>query len=379
MNTNVKGLYCIKCGAKMPVGDNFYGCPNCYENGERSSLAFEYHDNKIVNDGRVGIQKYGKTLPYLDIITLGEGNTPIISVPRLANDLDLKNVFIKNEFQNPTGSHKDRMSPLVIERAKELGKKVVVVASSGNAGSSLAAYAALAGLECKIIVTNKITPIYKESFRATGADLIVTETPSERWEYMKYKVETEGWYPVTNFISPPVGSNSFGVQGYKTVAYEIKDHFGNDIPEFIFIPVSRGDLLWGIYEGFKELLDTKDIRRMPKLVAIEPFKRISKVLDGTDYKTEFSGEYGKTESVGGGTVTYQSYHAVKESGGFAVEVEESEIEENVEKLSSYGFYLQNSSAMVMGAMRKAMESELMPKGSSALLIATSHGFKNMVK
>lgn len=377
LNESIEALYCIKCGTKYDVEDFYYGCPKCYEKGERASLGFIYNNSKIVKADGVGIQKYSNRLPYIDLPSMGEGNTPVVSIDRLAEDLELKSVHVKNEFQNPTGSHKDRMSPLIIARAKELGKNVVVAASSGNAGSSLAAYAAYAGLECKIIATDKITPIWKKSITATGADLVITETSRERWQYMKEQVETEGWYPVTNFISPPVSSNCFGVQGYKTVAYEIYDYFGDNIPDYLFVPVARGDLMWGIYEGLKELKELSYITEIPKIVAVEPFTRISKVLNGVDYRTEFDGEYSKTESIGGGTVTYQSYVAVKESNGFAVEVYQDEIENNINEIARYGFYLESSSATVLGGLRKAIANGRILKGSSVLLIATSNGFKNM--
>ena len=181
------------------------------------------------------------------------------------------------------------MSPLVIARAIALKRKIVSAASSGNAGVSLAAYAALAGLKCKIITQQNINPIWKRAIEKMGAEIIYTASSAERWTFLQEKVQKEGWYPATNFITPPVGSNPFGVQGYKTIAYEL----------------------------YQDLQEMKKFNKFPRLVAVEPFEQINKVLAGADYRLDFAGDYRLTPSFGGTTVTYQSIQAVKDSKGCA--------------------------------------------------------------
>jgi len=369
-------MVCLKCGAQLPVQDYFYGCPHCLQRGENASVTFQYSGKAEKKPG-LGITKYGQYLPYEDFPSLGEGDTPVIPLPRLADQLGLGALYSKNEFQNPTGSHKDRMNPMIIARALEQGCRVVAAASSGNEGVSLAAYAAAAGLECCIISTKRINPIWKAAILAAGARLVITETADERWTFLKSKVEREGWYPATNFISPPVGSNCFGLQGYKTIAYELFETFGPEkLPGYILVTVSRGDLLYGIYEGFEDLKAQGKIQTLPKLVAVEPLPRIEKVLEGADYRTSFPGEYHLTESIGGGTVTYQSLAAVQNSGGFAVSLPQSEVLDDVLELAGHGLYLETSSALAIGGLKKAVAQGLIPKGASALLVSTSGGTKN---
>jgi len=327
-----------------------------------------------------GMQRYGNLLPYRDFPTLGEGNTPVIRLHKLAQYAGVKEVYVKNEFQNPTGSHKDRMSPLIIARALAMGKEAIVAASSGNAGISLAAYAAYSGLDCKIISPRKTNPAYKTAIEATGAELIVldeqADTVQGRWSYMGKMAEGSGWYPATNYSMPPVGSCSFGVQGYKTIAYEIFDEFGRSLPDYIVIPVSRGDLLWGIYEGFMELQKFGYIHDIPKLICVEPFERVSKVLAGEDYRKNFPGDYSLTGSIGGTTVTYQAYAAVKGSGGFAVAVPQGKVVEDIRQMARLGLYLEASSSVVCSALLEAAGKRIPDKHSVFLLIATSGGFKN---
>lgn len=380
MNEEIESMYCIKCDEKYPVGDYFSGCPKCLEKGENAALSFRY---KIVicKDSRIkGMQKYGSTLPYVTFPTLGEGDTPVVKLEKMAKLLGVKEIFIKNEFQNPTGSHKDRMSPLVVARALEMGKKGIVAASSGNAGISIAAYAANSGLDCKIISPRNVNMAYKTAIEATGAELIILDEADDtaygRWSYMRKMVEDYNWYPATNYILPPVGSNCFGVQGYKTIAYEIYEGFGACLPEYIFVPVSRGDLLWGIFEGFKELLKLGYIGALPKLVCVEPFRRLSKVLEGEDYRNDFPGDYSLTDSIGDNTVTYQSYIAVRDSGGFAVEISQSNVIDGVRHMAHLGLYLEASSSVVFSALKTAVEKRIPDKNCRILLIATSSGFKN---
>ncbi|MTK10555.1 MAG: pyridoxal-phosphate dependent enzyme [Clostridiaceae bacterium] len=381
MNEKIESMYCIKCGEKYLVGDYFLGCPKCLGKGENAATSFQYKGTVFKNSSIKGMQKYGSTLPYETFPTLGEGDTPVVKLEKMAKLLGVKEIFIKNEFQNPTGSHKDRMSPLVVARALELGKKGIVAASSGNAGISIAAYAANSGLDCKIISLPNVNIAYKTAIEATGGELVIVDEADDiaangRWGYMRKMVEEYDWYPATNYILPAVGSNCFGVQGYKTIAYEIYEEFGDNLPEYIFVPVSRGDLLWGIFEGFKELLKLGYIVALPKLVCVEPFRRISKVLEGEDYRKEFPGECSLTASIGGSSVTYQSYLAIRDSGGFAVDIPQGNVIDDVRQMAHLGLYLETSSAIVFSALKRAIEKRILDKNCRILIIGTSGGFKN---
>ena len=376
LNPLLKKMYCVRCGRTFEVSDYFTGCPTCGEKGFPANLSFQYDKRQQIYTDKKRMFRYQDFLPYLDFPSLGEGATPVIEVKKIADLFKLNKVYIKNEFQNPTGSHKDRMSALVVARAISLGKECVVAASSGNAGASLSSYAAEAGIKCKIITTKNMNPIWKKAIEIPGADIVFMDTPQERWPYMQEMVEKEGWYPVTNYVSPPVGSNPFGIQGYKTISYEVYEDFSNKLPAYILVPTCRADLLWGIFEGFKDLKVLGLIKDIPHLVAVEPFPRISKILDGADYRDTFPGNSARTSSIGGTSVTYQAVVAIKESGGFASNVKQAEIGDYVQKMAQVGFYLESSSATIFGALKQAVECNKIPTGADVLMIATSSGYKD---
>lgn len=369
-------MYCIQCGEKLTVGDYPMGCPSCLHKGHPSSVTFQYEDGWTGASAGKGMKKYAAMLPYDDFPSLGEGDTPIVSVPRLAEKVGIKNLFVKCEFQNPTGSHKDRMNPLIVLRAREMKYERVAAASSGNEGVSLACYAAAAGISCSIAATETIALHWKQAITAAGAELITTADSIGRWELMRKKMSRDNWFCATNVNIPPVGSCPFGVQGYKTISYEIYEEMKDGLPDYIMIPTSRGDLLWGIYEGFKNLEDAGKIAKIPHLIAVEPFARLEKVKSLNDCAGKYEGNSEKTPSIGGNTVTVQSFLALRKSNGFAVSVPSSLAEASVCELAENGIYLETSSALPLGGLKRLVKEKKVPESASVMLIATSHGFKN---
>ncbi len=378
-NGRVQGLSCMRCGKSYSpndaVADLGIGCPACLEQGYPVSLRVDNDPERgwRPRQSATGMMRYAERLPYLTFPTLGEGATALVELPTLAQSMGIERLWVKNEGQNPTGSHKDRMSALAVARAASLGRKTVVAASSGNAGASLAAYAGAANLRCVIISTAKISPTWERAIRMAGAELILTDTAKERWQLMRHKVEAEGWYPVTNYLDPPTGSNPFGVQGYKTVAYEIVEQCAGEMPTVVIVPTARGDLLWGIWQGFLE----SGHNELPRLVAVEPFARLSRVLAGEDYRQSFAGGPHAMSSIGGATATYQSLVALRESRGMAVEVSDIETERAQHTLARLGFYTERSSAAALAGLQTMVENGRVGNSDRVVLVVTSHGYKEM--
>lgn len=375
-NEKIQYMYCIQCGAELPVGEYPLGCPDCLNKGHPSSLTFKYKENLKILPMKKGMKRYISMLPVDDFISLGEGATPVVEIPRLAEEIGIRNLYVKCEFQNPTGSHKDRMNLLIVTRAKEMGYSKIVAASSGNEGISLACYAAANEISCSIVVTDAIASHWKKAIETTGAELIIAKDSMSRWKLIREEMETENWFSATNVNVPPVGSCCFGVQGYKTISYEIFEEMKDDIPEYILIPTSRGDLLWGIYEGFQDLIDAEKIKEMPRLVAVEPFPRLEKVRSLDECIKQFEGNSQNTPSIGGNTVTVQSYLALKNSNGYAISVPASYVGISVSELARNGLYLETSSALSVAGVKKLVKEKKITENSKALLIATSYGFKN---
>lgn len=372
INRNLTGFSCIRCDTLHPLADYPEGCPTCLVAGHPASVVPVYDDAAPPAFGGAGrgMRRFAHRLPYSVFQSLGEGDTPLVDLSHLAEEIGLDRLSIKLESANPTGSHKDRMSAQFVARAKARGGPGVIAASSGNAGASLAAYAAAAGLHCIIVTTPAISPPWKRAIEMTGAEIIYTEDTLERWAIVRRKVREEGYASATNYLDPPVGSDPYGVDGYKTLGYELAEEADADA---IFVPTARGDLLWGIYRGFLDAVTEGRRSTLPRLIAVEPFPRLEKVLAGEDLRSHFPGK-SLLVSIGGATVTFQSYLAVRESRGAAISVSQDQALADQLILARHGLYLELSAAASLSGLRQFGDRAGHPI-RNALLIGTSHGYK----
>lgn len=378
LNPELSGFSCIRCGTDLEIGDYFEGCPACLSRGEPSTVRsrFRRWPKALSETPRQGMQRYAAWMPYTSWVSIGEGGTPCVSLPALADEVRIGAVFIKNEGQNPSGSHKDRASCLVVTRALDVGAKKIVAASSGNGGASLALYAAAAGLRCAIVATPALSPIYRSAIELTGAELIIAPESLERWRSLARMVKDEGWFPATNYLNPPVGSNPFGLDGLKTIAFELFEELGPRLADAIVVPTSRGDLIWGLHEGFCQLKAIGLIPVLPRLFAVEPYPRISKVLSGEKYTGSFPGMTALT-SIGGSTVTYQAIEAITASAGGAVVVDDESVARDQIRLARHGCYAELSSAASLTGLELLLKDGRVSRDASAVLIATSNGYKEL--
>jgi threonine synthase len=375
LNPRLLGLKCIRCNTLHDVGDYAEGCPLCGKAGYPISVAPVYSSLPplTANVAGYGMQAFADRLPYSTFLSLGEGNTPAAPLDQAAEALGLQSVTLKLESSNPTGSHKDRMTAQFVARAVARQAPVVAAASSGNAGASLAAYAAASNLKCVIVTTPKISPAWRRAIEMAGADLHYVDNPLERWSFIRAKTRDEGWLSATNVLNPPTGSEPFGVDGYKTVAYELATDPNTKQTDTVVVPAARGDLLWGIYAGYKELVDERAIDRMPRLVAVEPFPRLEFALAGADWRGEFSGT-SPMVSINGSTLAYQAVAAVERSSGIAVSVNSEQVIDDQKQLARSGFYVELSAAAALTGLRQVC-ARIATR--NAVLIATSHGYKEI--
>lgn len=370
LNPRVKGLRCIRCRSRFPVADYFEGCPICVSQHVPASLAIEYRELPR------SLERIADWQVYPDHPTLGEGSTALLSLEGLAKELGVSSLWLKNEGTNPTGSHKDRMSRFVVQRALDIGASTVAAASSGNAGVSLSAYAAHVGLNCVIVTTPDMNPNWRRAIEMYGATLIATETQERRWQVLADRVRAGDWYPATNYSVPAVGSNPFGVDGYRSLAFEILQGLGTTACTDILVPTSRADLLWGIARGYCDLQKAGLVEKRPRIHAVEPFGRISRALAGEDYRGSFAGGSAMT-SIGGSTVTYQALHAIASCRGSAVVIEDAAACDDQKRLARHGFYLELSSAASLTGLRKLVAEGVIAQDAAVVLVGTSNGLSEV--
>lgn len=348
------GMACLRCEADWPVAEHEAGCPRCAAEGHASNLRLVY------SPGTEPI-----ALPYPGALSLGEGGTPLVEVPELAASLGVGRVSLKLEWCNPTGSHKDRMSAQLVARALDIGATRIVAASSGNGGLSVAAYAARAGIPAEIATTDDLPESYRRAILSHGATIVGFSDSMARWHHLARRVAEEGAFAATNYRLPAIGTNPFGVEGYKTVAAEIA---AAAQPDVVVAPCSRGDLLSGLHLGFAELGGG-----MPRLVAAEPFPRLARVMAGTDYREAFAGETAQF-SIAGSTVTWQAVQALRASAGQAVPVADEAAMLARARLARLGFHTELSAAAALAALAELAKDRSLA-GRHAVLVLTGSGFR----
>ncbi|MBI1774376.1 MAG: pyridoxal-phosphate dependent enzyme [Proteobacteria bacterium] len=374
INPRLGGFQCIRCGTRFPVAAYSAGCPLCFAADYPASVAPVYEGAQPPpRSGVRGMARFADRLPYRTFPSLGEGDTPLIELPTLARELGIERLLVKFEGAQITGSHKDRMSAQFIAHACALGAPRVIAASSGNAGVSIAAYAAQARMPCTIVTNTGMQTPWRQALESIGADLVECPDSLSRWQFVREKVETAGWLSATNYLDPPVGSDPSGVDAYKTIAYELGEDPGFSGIDAVLIPTARGDVLWGLFAGFREMQTAGEIKRSPALIAVEPFARLNRVLAGEDYRGHFDGA-SMLASIGGVTTTLQSLLAVRETQGTAITVSESNARQDQVVLARNGVYLEDSSAAALSALRSLARRDTRVR--QAILIGTSHGYKS---
>lgn len=368
-------------GAAYPPDDArllAFGDPAARAAGRAINLAVAYPDGVFTRAAfadafamRRGLWDFRALLPVdaaTEPVSLGEGNTPLLPVPARHAPL-----YLKNESVNPTWSHKDRAMTVAVTIARRYGFRTVVGASTGNAGASLAAYAARAGMRCVLFTGTDVPPTMQTLMRAYGALLLLVAGGPNRRALAAIGIERFGWFPGTNVTDPPVGSNAYGIEGYTTIAYEIARDLG-DTPAAVVVPTSYADNLTGIWRGFQRLHAAGVTTRLPRMIVAEPANSAAyRAALAADGPRTIPATPSAAFSIGGGTASVQGWHAVRASGGYALSVPEEEIlPTQLAFGAETGLYLEAASVVgVHAARRVAAEAD-----GPVVIIGTSSGLKD---
>jgi threonine synthase len=303
-------------------------------------------------------------------VSLGEGGTPLVEV-----DLDEVpgRVLLKDERANPTGSFKDRLASAAVSRARRVGADTVATASSGNAGVAVAAYAAVAGLRSVLFAAAPGLPSpTADAVAALGTRVVMTETFVDRWTAVRTGVERLGWFPITNYLTPPVSSHPVGVHAYRTIAYEIAESLGWAAPDWVVVPVSRGDGLFGVWAGFVEMAELEWTDGVPKMLAVERYPSLTDALArGLEQPVAMEVEAVRAASIGDPQATAMAAHALRASGGQAVACDDDQIARAWRRLASRGVLLEFSSAAVVHGAESLQREGLLDEAATVVLLGTA--------
>lgn len=377
-------LRCSRCGAERDDETAFVVCAPCKKSGFHVNPFPVYDWTGIDPDplpGRHGVFAWQHLLPLsedVEPVTLGEGDTPLVELSRVSQAADIGQVWVKDESRNPTWSYKDRLIAVALTKARESGVTTVAVASTGNHGAAAAAYAARAGMECIVLTLSSVPTTMKTLMQAYGARVVALAEPRDRWALLRQGVEELGWTPLSGFMDPPAGSNPFGIDGYKSIAYEIVRDLGR-APSVVVAPVAYGDGLAGIMRGFEDLMAWGRIDRLPRLVAAEPLGPYATALaNGFAPDRRLTPRASVAFSITTPVATFQGHDALERSRGCAVTVSDADIMETQLALArAEGLYLEASSAITLSVLPEMVRrGELGPR-DSVVLLGTSTGLKDV--
>jgi threonine synthase len=363
-------IECSKCG-KQSQNLLDYKCTQCSQPLiVKQNRKFEIQQ---IEKNNHSLWRYAKFFPYIkekDIVTLGEGWTPLIKYS--------DNIYFKLENLNPTGSFKDRGSTTLISALHKHIRKVkgyISEDSSGNAGASIAAYAARAELQAKIFVPENVSGPKLNQIQFYGAEVIKTSGSRNKAAEKAQKTQKNGFY-VGHILHPLFRD------GIRTLAYEITEQLDWQTPERIYLPVSAGTLLLGVLSGFQHLRQSNTIKAMPKIIACQT-QQVSPLyhrIKNTKYTPpqEITSVADALVSTNPPLLDLMEKNLEKANGD-AVMLEEKEIRQAFKELAWKGFFVESSSAVAYAGHKKQLATMEASQEGTTVIVLTGTGLKSAIK
>ena len=325
--------------------------------------------------------RYREVLPVENaenIVSLGEGWTPLFKTDRLAARLPVKlNLFIKDEGQNPTQSFKARGMTAAISMAKELGVKKLAVPSAGNAAGALAAYAAKAGMEAFIFMPSDTPRANIVECPQTGANVtLIDGLITDCGKIIAERKEAEGWFDVSTLKEP------YRVEGKKTMGYELAEQFDWTLPDVILYPTGGGTGLIGMWKAFDEMEQMGWIgSERPKMISVQS-ETCAPIVRAFHAGERFAAEFENAATVASGLRVPKAIgdflilDAIRASGGTAVSVTDAELVAAVGEIgAATGIFTAPEGAACLPALRKLIEQSMVNEGESVVIFNTGSGVK----
>jgi len=371
-------LVCISCGEEYPYSQIIYRCSRC---GDLLECRIE--------PGRVfsllslpcrvqSMWRYRELLPgfFREVVTLEEGYTRLVKAERLAKILGVRELYVKMEGLNPTGSFKDRGMSVGVSMAKTLGARRVVCASTGNTSASLAAYASRAGLRCSVYIPEgKIALGKLFQARMFGAEIYQVRGSFD--EALKMVLETAGTQAyILNSVNP------WRIEGQKTAAFELWEQTGGRTDYFVVLPVGNSGNIAAYWKGFKELLENGLISEAPRLIGVQA-EGASPIVEAVSRQLDYLPQWSNPETIAtairiGRPINWKKgVRAIRESGGTAVRVSDEEILSALRLLASVeGVATEPAGSAPIAAVRKLVEDGKLGQDDRVICIATGNMLKD---
>jgi threonine synthase len=385
---NILHLKCLVCGAEYAPDEVEYVCPN---HGNEGILDVRYDYERIGRDFSrealaksrdYSIWRYKPLLPVRPDATvppLHVGWTPLYSAPRLAADLGLDQLWIKDDGRQPTASYKDRASAVAVVKARERGAEIVTTASTGNAAAALSGLCASVGQKNVIFVPESAPQAKIAQLLVFGSTvMLVKGTYDDAFELCLAAAAEYGWYNRNTAYNP------YMTEGKKTASFEINEQLDWSAPDFIVVSVGDGNIIGGLHKGLKDLLALGWIDRMPRLIGVQ--------AEGSSYMYQAwkNGEDVLTkppiqadtlaDSISAGLPRdrIKALAAVTETNGAYVSVADEEILAAIPAMArGSGVFGEPAGAAAYAGLVKAKAEGLVSAGERIVVLNTGNGLKDV--
>jgi threonine synthase len=335
--------------------------------------------NKFLNlESKNSFWDYSFTFPYINPdfrVTLGEGGTDCRSSKKIGSNWGVKNLYFKDETQNPTNSFKDRAAALLISHARSWDFHKIICASNGNQGASISAYTSLEGMKCVNIIPKEIDVGKKAQMIAYNSEIKeIGITVDESINYILKQKNLKEYYQCTPELNP------LTIEAQKTISYEIVNQIKN--LDWIIIPMGSGGTLVSLWKGFLELNKCGIIKKIPKLVGVQSqlCSPIVNEFEGKSELTRKKDEFLKSYALGilvkNPIYLKLAIKAIRESNGIALSIPENLVLTSAEKLArNEGIFAEPASALTIAALNTLVQREVVNIDDTVVCLITGSGLK----
>jgi len=376
-------LECSYCGSKFDAQTSHTVCPECGKpllaRYDLESARKNLHRDDLI--GRIAsLWRYRELLPVREdtnVVSLGEGYTPLIHAACTGARLGMESLFIKDEGLNPTGSFKARGLCMAISRAKELSVREVVIPSAGNAAGAMSAYAARAGMKAHVFMPSDVPLPFRMECTAYGADVhlidgLITDCGREAHA----KAEKNGWFDVSTLKEP------YRVEGKKTMGYELAEQFEWALPDVVIYPTGGGTGLIGMWKAFAEMRQLGWIDgKLPRMVSVqaEGCAPIPRALAAGE---EFAAPWKDAHTVAAGLRVPQAIgdflilRAIRESDGTAIAVSDDALIASQRAMTTEeGIFACPEGGATLAALEALLDRGAIARDETVVLFNTGTGLK----
>jgi threonine synthase len=379
----VVGLRCRECGRQYPA-EALHVCDFCF-----GPLEVDYDYERLaasltrasIEAGPRTIWRYRDLLPVDDAspVDLGVGFTPLVRADRLAAELGLGELWIKNDTVNPTGSFKDRVVSVALTKARELGFKVAACASTGNLANSVAAHAARAGMASVVLIPHDLEAAKVTMTAVYGGTLIAVRGSYDDVNRLCAELASE--HPTWAFVN--VNVRTYYAEGSKTLAFEVAEQLGWRAPDHVVVPIASGAQLTKVAKGFAELVKVGLIEPASPRISGAQAAGCSPVATafatGADAIAPVKPKtIAKSLSIGNPADGWYALEAIRRSGGSCAAVTDDEILEGIRLLArTEGIFAETAGGVTIATLAKLAATGVVRPDERVVALVTGHGLKTV--